>query len=236
MPKESVLFVGDFIMPFVGAPFVEEGDVDALVEAMTLIDKLDPETILHGHQPLTQFFSTPARTRALQPHVKWLAKETRLRINRGQTRVEIHRANLYPQDILNDPLSQQFYLALREQIINRIYDKSVGYWESDLSGLDTLDANAYGVMLSQYLSLNERKVNGVIQDMLVNGDYHLAERFIRWALARWPDSAPLKSFQKEAALKLRLKYQAYNPFKFILYSELADSPVGRPGSQRQTDR
>ena len=30
LPDESVLFVGDFIMPYLGAPFVEEGDLQGL--------------------------------------------------------------------------------------------------------------------------------------------------------------------------------------------------------------
>lgn len=225
MPDEGLLFVGDFIMPFVGAPFVEEGDVGALIEAMDLIESLQPEKILHGHQPLTQFFSTTDRIQSLKPHLTWLIAETHARVAAGQTRGEIHRANLMPDSILDDASSQQFYLVMRTHLVDRIYDNSVGYWESDLSGLDTLDAQAYGEMLSGYFSFDQSQTAAIASKMIKSGDLHLAERMLRWALANWPDSIELAKLQRQAALRLRIKYQAYNPFKFILYSELANSSV-----------
>ena len=33
LPDQGVLFVGDFIMPYLGAPFVEEGNLQGLLDA-----------------------------------------------------------------------------------------------------------------------------------------------------------------------------------------------------------
>src|SRR6266478_5510610 len=37
LPDEGVLFVGDFIMPYLGAPFVEEGDLQGLLDAIDIV-------------------------------------------------------------------------------------------------------------------------------------------------------------------------------------------------------
>ena len=61
--------------------------------------------------------------------------------------------------------------------------------------------------------------------MIDDGEYQLAERTSQWALTQWPDSETIATRRRDASLRLRIKYQAYNPFKFILYSEQANAPV-----------
>src|SRR2546422_1626893 len=42
VPDEDVLFVGDFIMPYLGAPFVEEGDLQGLLDAIEIVVQKNP--------------------------------------------------------------------------------------------------------------------------------------------------------------------------------------------------
>ena len=60
--------------------------------------------------------------------------------------------------------------------------------------------------------------------MVDNGDHELAARTIQWAMTQFPASERLAGVKKKAFLKLKEKYQAFNPFKFIIYS-------GRIGEQ-----
>jgi hypothetical protein len=53
LPDEGVLFVGDFIMPYLGAPFVEEGDLQGLMDAIDIVVQENPRYLLHGYEPLT---------------------------------------------------------------------------------------------------------------------------------------------------------------------------------------
>jgi glyoxylase-like metal-dependent hydrolase (beta-lactamase superfamily II) len=55
-PDLGVLFVGDFIMPYLGAPFVDEGDLDGLFKAIDLVAMSDAKYLLHGHAPLNRIF------------------------------------------------------------------------------------------------------------------------------------------------------------------------------------
>src|SRR5689334_16950989 len=50
LPDQGVLFVGDFIMPYLGAPFVEEGDLQGLLDAIDTVAQINPRHLLHGHQ------------------------------------------------------------------------------------------------------------------------------------------------------------------------------------------
>jgi glyoxylase-like metal-dependent hydrolase (beta-lactamase superfamily II) len=58
LPDDGVLFVGDFIMPYLGAPFVEEGDLQGLLDAIDIVVQKNPRYLLHGHEPLTRNFAS----------------------------------------------------------------------------------------------------------------------------------------------------------------------------------
>ena len=58
LPDEGVMFVGDFIMPYLGAPFVEEGDFQGLLDAIDILVAAHPQYLLHGHEPLTRNFTS----------------------------------------------------------------------------------------------------------------------------------------------------------------------------------
>ena len=48
LPAQKLLFVGDFIMPYLGAPFVPEGDMQGLLDAIDVVVALKPQVLLHG--------------------------------------------------------------------------------------------------------------------------------------------------------------------------------------------
>ena len=60
LPDQGVMFVGDFIMPYLGAPFVEEGDLQGLLDAIDIVVEKHPQHLLHGHEPLTRNFASAA--------------------------------------------------------------------------------------------------------------------------------------------------------------------------------
>jgi hypothetical protein len=61
--------------------------------------------------------------------------------------------------------------------------------------------------------------------MISNGDLELAGKVVNQALAREPASEALKLAKRKAFLRLREKYQEFNPFKFFTYSEEIDDEV-----------
>jgi glyoxylase-like metal-dependent hydrolase (beta-lactamase superfamily II) len=218
-PDHGTLFVGDFIMPFLGAPFVEEGNLGGLLAAIDVVTRLKPRHLLHGHEPLNRIFSTPAVLRAMQSHLAWLRDEVLAAIQRGSDRSAIQQANLIPPGLLAGEAGAQLaYLVMRENVINRVFDEAVGYWQPDLQGMDILGRSDRESMLVDYLGVTESRLSQGVERMIADGKYELAASTLDWTRGRYPDSTRLESMERLAYLKLMEKYQEFNPFKFIVYS------------------
>jgi glyoxylase-like metal-dependent hydrolase (beta-lactamase superfamily II) len=225
LPDEKVMFMGDVIMPYLGAPFVEEGDLQGLLDAIDVVVSRNPEHLLHGHEPLTRVFSSPLILGHLKTDLAWLRDQVLTAIRRGDERAAIHEANLIPPDLLaNLPDAYEPYYILREHVIDRIYDQNVGYWEANLQGLAHPGRKDRAELLTDYLGLSEAQIVKAAEHLCADGKYEMAADLIESAEAKFPGSAPLKRAKRFAYLKLMEKNQNTDPFKFIIYS-------GRIGEQ-----
>ena len=225
LPQHSTTFVGDFIMPFIGAPFVPEGNPEGLLDAIDILAELDSTHVLHGHETLTRRFNPPAMLTKLKQALGWLKAEVYRAHISGLGRADIHQRNLVAPVVLEQPEVQFTYLILRENFINRVYHRMTGYWKHDLDGMDYLSNADFGVLLSGYLGLSEEQIVATLQEMMQHGDYALAARMAGWGLASHPGSADLEQLRRRAYVKLKEKYQFINPFKLIIYSEYGDHPT-----------
>ncbi len=226
LPGERVMFVGDFIMPYLGAPFVEEGNLAGLLGAIDVVVQERPLHLLHGHEPLTRLFASPSMLAQLKVHLVWLQDEIVAAIRRGGDRASIHQANLIPPGLVaGDPDAQMPYIVMRENVINRIYDQNVGYWQPDLQGVDHLSRADRGSLLVDYLDISERQLASAAERMIADGKYELAASALDWTRGRFPAGGPLDAAERLSYLKLMEKYQEFNPFKFILFAGRAGMEV-----------
>jgi glyoxylase-like metal-dependent hydrolase (beta-lactamase superfamily II) len=218
-PDHGVMFVGDFIMPYLGAPFVEEGNLDGLLDAIDIVVQKSPRYLLHGHEPLTRLFASPVMLANLKSHLAWLGEQVLAATRRGEERASIQQANLIPPGLLTgDPDVHQPYIVMRENVINRIYDQNVGYWQPDLQGVDYISRADRGSILIDYLGVSERQLVKDIERMIADGNYELAATTLEWTKGRFAGSKSLTDLERLTYLKLMEKYQEFNPFKFIIYS------------------
>ena len=220
LPDHSVLFAGDFIMPYIGAPAVEEGNVPGLFDAIDLVVALNPQHVLHGHETLTRLWHSSTLLAHLKIQLEWLYQETLKNIADGTDRASIHHKNPIPPSLRQHPETQLPYLVMRENLINRVYDQHAGYWQVDLQGMDHLSQAELGSLLTHYLDLSDTQLARAIEKMLNSGDHELALRTATWALAQNPSSEALKTLHQRAGLKLKEKHQEFSPFKFVVYSDV----------------
>src|SRR5258707_7606051 len=175
LPDQGVLFVGDFIMPYLGAPFVEEGDLQGLLDAIDIVVQKNPRYLLHGHEPLTRNFASASMLAQLKIDLVWLREQVLTATRRGDERGTIHQANLIPPGLLNEqPDAYQPYLILREHVIDRLYDQNVGYWQPDLQGLEHLTRADHAELLVDYLGVSERQLVKTVERLTADGKYELA--------------------------------------------------------------
>ena len=159
LPDEKVMFMGDVIMPYLGAPFAEEGDLQGLLDALDTVVSRNPQHLLHGHEPLTRVFNSPVILGHLKTDLAWLRDQVLTAIRRGDERAAIHELNLIPPDLLaNQPDVYQPYYILREHVIDRLYDQNVGYWGAHLEGLDHPSRADRAELLVDYLGLSEAQI------------------------------------------------------------------------------
>jgi glyoxylase-like metal-dependent hydrolase (beta-lactamase superfamily II) len=222
IPDEKVMFMGDVIMPYLGAPFADEGDLQGLVDAIDVVVSRNPEHLLHGHEPLTRNFNTPLILSHLKTDLAWLRGQVLTAIRRGDERAAIHELNLIPPDLLtNQPDVYQPYYILREHVIDRIYDQNVGYWEANLQGLAHPGRLDRAELLVDYLGLSESQIAKAADRLSADGKYELAAALVESAEPTFPASDSLKRARRFAYLKLMEKNQNTDPFKFIIYSTRA---------------
>jgi len=206
-------------MPYLGAPFAEEGDLQGLLDAIDAVVSRNPEHLLHGHEPLTRVFSSPLILSHLKTDLAWLRDKVLSAIRRGDERAAIHEANFIPPDLLaNQPDAYEPYYILREHVIDRIYDQNVGYWEANLQGLAHPGRKDRAELLTDYLGLSEAQIVKGAEHLCADGKYEMAADLIESAEAKFPGSDSLQYAKRFAYQKLMEKNQNTDPFKFIIYS------------------
>jgi len=230
LPDQGVLFVGDFIMPYLGAPFVEEGNLQGLLDAIDIVVEKHPEHLLHGHEPLTRNFTTPAMLAQLKMDLVWLREQALRAIRRGDDNATIQQANLIPPELLaHHPAAQMPYLLMREHVIDRLYDQNVGYWQADLTGATHLSRADHAEALVDYLGLSERQLVKALQHMVADGKYELASSLLESCRSRFAHSESVRNTERLIYLKLMEQYQNSDPFKFLLYSAKAGEQTPQIG-------
>jgi glyoxylase-like metal-dependent hydrolase (beta-lactamase superfamily II) len=222
LADEKVMFMGDVIMPYLGAPFVQEGDLEGLFDATDVIVSRSPQYLLHGHEPLTRNFGSPLILSHLKTDLTWLQEQVFAAIRRGDDRAAIHEANLIPPDFLaTQPDAYLPYYILREHVIDRLYDQNVGYWRANLEGLAHPSRTDHAELLVDYLGVSEGQILKASERLSADGKYAMAAELLETAEPKFPHSEALKNATRFAYLKLMEESQNTDPFKFIIYSAKA---------------
>src|SRR5262245_1757700 len=219
LPDQGVMFVGDFIMPYLGAPFVQEGNLEGLLDAIDIVVQKNPRYLLHGHEPLTRNFASAAMLAQLKTDLVWLREQVLGAMRRGDERGAIHQANLIPPGLLKDqPDVYQSYLIMREHVIDRLYHQNGGYWQPNLQGLEHLTRADQAELLVDYLGVSESQLIKAVERLTAGGKYELAASLLESSGDRFARSTSVTNAKRLVYLKLMEKHQNTDPFKFIIYS------------------
>jgi glyoxylase-like metal-dependent hydrolase (beta-lactamase superfamily II) len=228
LPQQGVMFVGDFIMPYLGAPVVQEGDLSGLLDAIDVVVQENPKYLLHGHEPLTRNFASTVMLSQLKLDLGWLRGQVLSRIRSGEERAMIQQENLIPPDLLGgNPDVYLPYFIMREHVIDRLYDQNVGYWQADLQGLDHISRADRAELLVDYLGLSEGQLTKTVERLTADGKYELAASLLESSEGRFEHSEAVAKVRRLVYLKLMEKNQNTDPFKYILYS----AKIGEPTQQ-----
>jgi glyoxylase-like metal-dependent hydrolase (beta-lactamase superfamily II) len=225
LPASGVLFAGDVLMPYLGQPFAGEGSPEGLLKALALIGRLRPRLLIHGHATLTETFTAEA-VPGLQVALTQLHGEVLDGIRGGRTLPDILQEASLPAVLREHPTAVVPYLVIRDHFTERLYHQRTGYWQPDGTGLEPATAAEHAAALDLLAGGREQQFAATAATLIGQGDHALALQIIQPGLLRHPASITLAGLRRTALHRLMEQYQQLDPFKFLIYAELAGAEIG----------
>ncbi len=225
LPASGVLFTGDVMMPYLGQPFAAEGSPDGLLQALAFIASLRPRLLIHGHTTLTEQFTAEA-VPGLQAALTQLHGEVLDGIRDGRTLPDILQQASLPAVLREHPTAVVPYLVIRDHFTERLYHQRTGYWQPDGQGLESATAAGHAAALDLLAGGRDEQFAAAAATLIGQGDHALALQLIQPGLLRHPASSTLAGLRATALHRLMEQHQQFDPFKFLIYAELAGAEIG----------
>jgi glyoxylase-like metal-dependent hydrolase (beta-lactamase superfamily II) len=225
LPASGVLFTGDVMMPYLGAPFFAEGSPNGLLEALKLIAELNPRVLVQGHVILTELFTIQA-VPGLLAALTELRDQSLAGIRRGLPLTDLLALSVLPEVLRDHPAAVGPYLATREHFVQRLYHEHSGYWQPDGQGMEPVGAAERATALDLLAGGNPDQFASTARMLLARRDAALALEIAAAGLASHPDHAGLAQLREQALYQLMERHQLQDPFRFLIYAELAGVEIG----------
>ncbi len=232
--KHGLLFVGDAFMPYLGAPFVAEGSPEGYLAAIAQVLALQPRRLIHGHPPLSALFTIEALP-GLRDALGELYQGALSAARSARPLADVLHDDLLPTALRSEPAAVQPYLLMRDTFVQRVYAEHAGYWQANGDGMDHFTRAQWAAAVEALGVTTDAAYARAAVDLEARGDAELALHIAELGLARYPASQAVQEARNRALLGLRQMYAQTNPFRFIIYSELAGrglEPVLQPATNQ----
>jgi hypothetical protein len=180
---------------------------------------------VHGHVLLTELFPAEMVTGLLSALTE-LRGESLARIRRGQTLTDVLAANVLPETLRGHPAAVGPFLVIREHFVQRLYHQHSGYWQPDASGLEPVSPAERAAALDLLADGKPERFADASRTLLAQHDAALALEIATAGLSRHPENADLAQLRQQALYRLMERHQLQDPFRFLIYGELAGVEIG----------
>ncbi len=225
LPASGVLFAGDVLMPYLGQPFAGEGSPEGLLETLAFIGSLQPRLLIHGHTTLTEQFTAEA-VAGLQAALTQLHGQVLASIRGGRILPDILEQASLPVVLHDHPKAVVPYLVIRDHFTERLYHQRTGYWQPDGQGLSRRPRPSMPPHSTCWPEAGTSSSPPPLPPSSAKaitpspcGSSSRACCGTRPA-SRWPGCAAPRCTASWRT------YQQFDPFKFLIYAELAGAEIG----------
>ena len=225
LPASGVLFAGDVLMPYLGAPFFAEGSPDGMLDTLALIAEINPRMLVHGHTTLTEVFTVDA-VPGLLAALTELRDQSLAGISRGLPVTGLLKANVLPDVLREHPAAVGPYLATRDHFVQRLHHQHTGYWQPDGQGLEPIDPAGRAAALDLLADGRPERFASATRTLLGQADPALALEITSAGLDRHPDVPELTQLRQQSLYRLMERHQLQDPFRFLIYAEMAGAEIG----------
>jgi hypothetical protein len=215
----------DVMMPYLGAPFFAEGSPDGMLDTLALIAEISPRMLVHGHTTLTELITVDA-VPGLRAALTELQDPSLAGIGRRLTLTGLLKATVLPGVLREHPAAVGPYLIIRDHLVQQVYHQHSGYWQPDGQGLEPVDAADRAVALDLLAGGRPEMFASAARPLLAQRGSALALEIIAAGLARHPESRELTELRQQALYRLMERRQLQDPFRFLIYAELAGVEIG----------
>lgn len=220
----GVAFAGDAFMPYLGAPTEAEGSAEALVEAIRVIRRAAPRILIHGHTPLTRFFTVEALP-GLEASLSLLLSDLQRAVAAGEPLTSFRDRQGLPAGLRQHPQAVFPYLVVRDGFIERYYHRHTGYWAHDGGGIDRFSDKEEAAALDLAAGGSPGRLAAAIARLERSGDYALGLRLARLARLAHPGDAALQAAERRLFDRRREQVHLVDPFRFFAYSQFEGAPL-----------
>jgi glyoxylase-like metal-dependent hydrolase (beta-lactamase superfamily II) len=224
LPARGLLFVGDAFMPYVGPPFLSEGSPEGYLDALATVRSIAPRRIVHGHQPLTRFFTVDA-VPGLEAALRDLHDRYLPEVLRARPLADILHDDYLPESLRESPKAVLPFLLVRDHFLQRLHRQHAGYWDASGDGMEVLTRSEWAALLDEMGGGSESRFARVAEDLLARGDAPLALKVADLGLLRHEESERLRNVRARTLAILVERYGPVDPFRFIVYSQWAGATL-----------
>jgi glyoxylase-like metal-dependent hydrolase (beta-lactamase superfamily II) len=225
LPSSGLLFTGDVLMPYIGAPFFAEGSPEGLLQTLAFIRELQPRALIQGHTPLTEMFTIDALP-GLEAALAQLRDHVLDGIRQSLDLASILDGRHLPDILRDHPKAVIPYLVTRDNFTARLYHQRTGYWQPDRQGMEPITVQQRAAALDLLAAGREDAFTAAARTLISQGDHALALQIIEPGLLRHPASTELAGLRRTALHRLMEQTQQLDPFRFLIYAELAGAEIG----------
>ena len=225
LPASGVLFTGDVMMPYLGAPFFAEGSPEGLLETLRFIAGLGPRMLVQGHTVLTEIFTAEA-VAGLLPALTELREQAVTGTAEGMTLTALLDANYLPDVLRAHPTAVAPYLVIRDHFLQRLYHRRTGYWQADGQGIEPVGPAERAAALDLLAGGKPERFAEAARTLMARHDHALALEIVTAGLAHHPDATELTGLRQQVLYRLMERHQVQDPFRFLVYAELAGAELG----------
>lgn len=225
LPASGLLFTGDVMMPYIGAPFVAEGSPEGLLQTLAFIRELQPRALIQGHTPLTETFTIDALP-GIEAALAKLRDHVLDGIRQGLDLASILDGRHLPDILRDHPKAVIPYLVTRDNFTARLYHQHTGYWKPDRQGMEPITVQQRAAALDLLAAGREDAFTAAARTLIGQGDHAVALQIIEPGLLRHPASHELAGLRRTALHRLMEQTQQLDPFRFLIYAELAGAEIG----------